>query len=162
KKKITGLVYQLLDLGLLERSDGEYPVLMLKEASWEVMRGQRPVRLIRIHKEGVRKPRADAESWEGVDKGLFEALRELRRELAHQRGVPPFIIFPDTALRDMARKCPTTPQAMRLVHGVGEKKLADLGDQFIEHIAAYCRQHERPTDVAYDSWTEPAPKRTRR
>ncbi len=161
KKTLTGLVYQLLDLGLLERSDDEYPVLRLNAASWEVMRGNRPVRLMRTKKEGVKKSRAEAVSWEGVDNGLFEALRELRRRIAQERGVPPFIVFPDTALRDMARKRPTTLDAMRTVSGVGAKKLADLGDRFAEFIADYCRNNALPTPPADASYQVPVRRRRR-
>ncbi len=161
KKTLTGLVYQLLDLGLLERSDDEYPVLRLNASSWEVMRGSRPVRLMRTKKEGVKKSRAEAVSWEGVDNALFEALRELRRRIAQERGVPPFIVFPDTALRDMARKRPTTLDAMRTVSGVGAKKLADLGAQFAEFIADYCRNNPLPTVCADMSDQVPVRRRRR-
>ena len=104
RKALTNVVYQLLDHGLLERSGEERPVLRLNDASWAVLRGKRAVRLLKPKKE-VRKTRFDQESWEGVDRGLFESLRSLRREVAEERGVPAYVLFSDATLRDMA--CPS-------------------------------------------------------
>jgi len=121
----------------LERTPGDRPVLQLNDASWEVMRGQRAVRLMRPKAEPVRETRSSAESWEGVDRELFEHLREVRKELAKERGVPAFVIFSDATLRDMARRKPTTIAAMAKVFGVGKAKLADLGDRFVDAVRAF-------------------------
>jgi ATP-dependent DNA helicase RecQ len=137
RKALTNLLYQLVDGGLLDRTAGDRPVLQLNEASWAVMRGQRPVQLLQP-KIKVRKTRADEESWEGVDRGLFETLRKLRREIAAERGVPPFVLFNDATLRDMARVRPGSSQALLRIRGIGERKSADLGTQFLEAIASYC------------------------
>src|SRR5262249_15752484 len=66
KKSLTNMVYQLLDQSLLERSDDEFPVLRLNAASWEVMRGERSVRLLQARTKNVKKTAFDEESWEGV------------------------------------------------------------------------------------------------
>lgn len=150
RKTLTNMLYQLIDAGLLQRTSDERPVLRLNEASWAVMRGQRPVRLLQAKKE-LAKTRADAESWEGVDTGLFEHLRALRRALADERGVPPYVLFSDATLRDMARARPGSPAAFINVRGIGQRKLADLGPQFIQHIAAYCREHGLQLDAAVGS-----------
>jgi ATP-dependent DNA helicase RecQ len=102
------------------------------------MRGQRTVKLIQA-KASVRKTKFDEESWEGVDRGLFEELRRLRREIADGRGVPPYVLFSDATLRDLARLRPGSPATMRTVRGVGERKLVDLGDRFLGLIAQFCR-----------------------
>src|SRR5439155_582165 len=86
--------------------------------------------------------------WEGVDHGLFEALRLLRKDVAAAQSVPPYVIFHDTALRDMARRRPTTLEGFRHVQGVGEKKLADHGAAFVALIVDYCRANHLTTDVA--------------
>ena len=103
-------IYQLIGQGVLVQTEDEYPVLKLNAASWEVMRGQRQVRLIQLvrRKKGERPDRSSAAvvSWEGVDKDLFEALRGLRRNLANQRQVPPYVIFHDGVLRELARVRP--------------------------------------------------------
>ena len=76
----------------------------------------------------------EAESWQDVDRDLFERLRAVRLEIARARGVPPYVIFHDTTLREMARLRPTTLEALRSVKGVGERKAADLGETFLEAI----------------------------
>ncbi|MFQ5744490.1 MAG: DNA helicase RecQ, partial [Acidobacteriota bacterium] len=134
RKELMNLTYQLLDQRLLERSDGEYPVLRLNNASLEVLRGYRQVRLVPVKTRKVRTTSREAESWEGVDRQLFERLRALRTRLARERNVPPYVIFSDASLRDMARTRPTTREEFLGVHGVGEKKLADLGETFLACI----------------------------
>jgi ATP-dependent DNA helicase RecQ len=148
RKALINMVYQLVDQGLVERTAGDRPVLRLNEASWMVMRGQRVVRLIQPKRGEVAKTAVDQASWEGVDTGLFESLRELRREVATERGVPPYVVFSDATLRDMARVRPGSPATLLHVRGVGERKLADLGERFLARIASYCRAHELPFDVA--------------
>jgi len=76
----------------------------------------------------------EAEAWQDVDRDLFERLRAVRLEIARARGVPPYVIFHDTTLRDMARLRPTTLEALRGVKGVGERKAADLGETFLAEI----------------------------
>jgi ATP-dependent DNA helicase RecQ len=69
-----------------------------------------------------------------VDRALFERLRALRRELARERGVPPYVIFHDTTLREMARIKPDSLASLRQVYGVGDRKAAELGEQFLSAI----------------------------
>ncbi len=144
RKTIVNLVYQLLDEGVLERTQDDRPVLRLNAASWEVMRGKRTVRLLQPKAKAPAKTRLDAESWEGIDRGLFESLRQLRREIALERGVPAYVVFGDATLRDMARLRPSSEEALLAVRGVGERKLADLGARFLAHIAEYCRTRSLP------------------
>jgi len=147
KKTLTNWVYQLLDQGLLERTVGTLPVLRLNDASWEVMRGRRTVHLIRSAAKPVKETRGAVASWEGVDQGLFEHLRGVRRELAKESGVPPFVIFGDRTLRDLARRRPTSTATLPRVHGIGEAKLTKFGDRFLGAIRSYCRAHRLSTDV---------------
>ena len=146
RKTLTNMVYQLIDDGLLERTSDERPVLRLNAASREVLRGTRTVRLLQP-KTKVRKTRFDQMSWESVDTGLFETLRNLRREIANQRNVPAYVLFSDSTLRDMARLRPGSSTALLSVRGVGERKLADLGDRFLEEIKNYCQANRLPLDV---------------
>jgi ATP-dependent DNA helicase RecQ len=84
------------------------------------------------------------------DEVLLEALRRLRKRLADARDVPAFVIFSDVALRQMAREYPLDARAFLRINGVGDKKLADLGEAFMatiaEHVAAHGKQR----------WEEPA------
>ncbi|HEX3467495.1 MAG TPA: DNA helicase RecQ [Candidatus Elarobacter sp.] len=74
---------------------------------------------------------------EEYDRDLFAALRALRREIAAERDVPPYVVFSDAVLRSMARDVPRTPAQLRGISGVGEKKLADFGARFLAAIAAH-------------------------
>jgi ATP-dependent DNA helicase RecQ len=141
RKSVTNMIYQLLDAGLLERTGDDRPILKLNDASWSVLRGQRTVQLLQP-KTKVRKSRFEEESWNNVDGDLFESLRSLRRELATERGVPAYLLFSDATLRDMARVKPASAAALLGIRGVGERKLADLGQRFLDHIASYCRAND--------------------
>jgi len=137
RKALMNLVYQLLDQGLMQRSDGERPVLQLNAISWEVLRGQREVRLTRPRAAPVRKTKAEAETWADVKQDLFERLRAVRKELARRRGVPPYLIFTDVSLRDMARRAPTTLDDFLRVNGVGQQKLRNYGREFVDAVREY-------------------------
>ncbi len=140
KPVLRDLIFQLVDQGYLARSDGDRPVLRLLPAAQSVLSGSEQVSL----KQPLSTPPAQstpshvAENlWSGVDRGLFEHLRELRRSLAQERGVPAFVIFGDATLRDLAEKRPDTLDGLREVRGVGDKKLADLGQIFLDAISEY-------------------------
>jgi ATP-dependent DNA helicase RecQ len=150
RKTLINMLYQLLDGGLLERTAEERPVLRLNDASRDVLRGKRTVRLLQSKAE-VQKTRFDEQSWEGVDHGLFESLRTLRRQVADERDVPAYVLFSDATLRDMARVRPGSASALLGIRGVGERKLADLGPRFLELIATYCRANDLPLDAALGS-----------
>ena len=134
-KKLTAMVYQLVEQGVLDRTHDDHPILKLNAASREVLRGERDVRLVRP--KAVRRTRVEAESWEGVDRDLFDSLRALRHEIATERGVPAYVIFSNASLRDMARLRPATTDEFLRVHGVGQRKLDDFGPRFIAHIKAH-------------------------
>jgi ATP-dependent DNA helicase RecQ len=76
-----------------------------------------------------------------VDRGLFEEMRGLRKELADQRQVPPYVIFSDATLREMARMRPSSLERMRLVYGVGETKLREYGERFLQVILSHGREY---------------------
>ena len=143
---LLNIIYQLIDDGLLDRSTDERPVLRLNDGAHEVLQGRRVVRLLQPRTK-VKKTRMDETSWASVDTGLFEILRRLRRRLAEQRDVPAYVLFSDATLRDMARMRPGSPSALLEIRGVGERKLEDFGQRFLDAIATYCREHRLPLDV---------------
>jgi ATP-dependent DNA helicase RecQ len=143
KGDVRDWIYQLIGQGVIVQQGDPYPILSLNAASWEVMRGQQPVRLMqpirRKKGEKVLKSRADIASWEGVDEQLFEVLRGHRRQLADERQVPPYIICSDATLRELARVRPSTLEKMRFVYGIGDAKLRDFGERFLRAIDECCR-----------------------
>jgi len=80
------------------------------------------------------------DGWRGVDRALFERLRDLRKTIAGERGAPAYIIFSDETLRDLARSRPLTLTEMKRVKGIGDRKLADLGQRFLVEIRDHCRE----------------------
>ena len=92
------------------------------------------------------------------DEVLFGKLRGLRKQLADERGVPPYIVFSDVSLRQMARFYPATDKEFSRISGVGDRKLREFGDVFLHEIATYL--HANPRQIfADDSFGEPAARR---
>jgi ATP-dependent DNA helicase RecQ len=126
---------------------GEYNVLTVTEKGRRVLKGLERPRLLKPAEKPARKARAVADSWEGVDRGLFEALRHLRAKLAGRRKVPAYVVFGDRALRDMARRKPATPEQLLQISGVGEKKQQQYGKIVLGAIAEYCLAHGIETNT---------------
>lgn len=149
REAVIAYIEQLIDLGALDRDEGEhgrYPTLRLNAASLAVLRGQRGVSLVEakpaagVRAERVASPGARREdALAGLsddERALFESLRVLRREIADERGVPPFMIFADTTLIELARARPASEAAFVQIRGVGQAKLGAFGRRFIDHIRA--------------------------
>ena len=88
---------------------------------------------------GGRKRRVggDPAVWDGVDRGLFETLRQCRTEVARARAVPPYVVFHDATLREMARLRPTSLDGLLAVKGVGTRKADGLGEAFLTAIRSH-------------------------
>jgi len=140
-------IEQLVGQGYLEKT-GEFNVLHVTEGGWHVLHGEEVPTLLKPADKHVRASRVAVDSWEGVDHGLFEALRGLRRELALKRNVPAYVVFSDAALRGMARLRPSTPDALLRVSGVGSAKAEQYGDLFLGAIGKHCREHSLSMDVS--------------
>jgi len=141
--EVRGYIDQLIAHGLLRQSGEQYPVLQLTPLGAALLRDESAAPDLTLARQrkpqkgrGPARSRVEAESWEGVDRALFEELRALRLRIARERGVPPYVIFHDTTLRELAKLRPTTPDALRHVYGVGARKAEDLGEQVLEVIRA--------------------------
>jgi ATP-dependent DNA helicase RecQ len=128
----------LLHPGLMTQSQDGYAVLSLNEASWQVLRGERTVQVGESVKP-ARGRRAAKSAAAGGDDKLFEALRTLRKRLADEAGMPPYIVFNDASLRDMAQRQPKTLEEFATILGVGQAKLARYGRQFVEVVVTAAR-----------------------
>jgi ATP-dependent DNA helicase RecQ len=96
-------------------------------------------------------------SWEGVDRDLFESLRQRRLELAKLRGLAPYLIFSDATLRELARIRPSTLERMHRVHGIGSAKLEEFGPEFLDLIQRHCRATGSKQDVAAQALPKRSP-----
>jgi ATP-dependent DNA helicase RecQ len=135
------LVRTLVHQGLVAESQDGYPVLSLNAESWQVLKGELAVQVARAARNtgSTRRERPSAQlaSLGGGDKSLFDVLRTLRKQLADQHGLPPYVIFHDATLREMAEQRPATLNEFSRIRGIGEAKLVRYGERFIEAI----RQH---------------------
>lgn len=127
----------LLHQGLMTQSQDGYAVLSLNEASWQVLKGERSVS-VGVSVKPARDRKAVKPLAGSMDDTLFEALRALRKRLADDAGMPPYIVFNDASLRDMAQRQPTTLEEFATIVGVGQAKLARYGGQFVELIRERC------------------------
>ncbi|MDP6525157.1 MAG: RecQ family ATP-dependent DNA helicase [Kiritimatiellia bacterium] len=132
------LVDNLLAQGLIAQTTGDYPVLQLLPASRDVLFGEKEVSVLKtLRKAGKRSLQGARLQGEPYDEDLFEKLRSLRKELASEQGVPPFVIFSDRTLHEMACHFPTTKVQLLAISGVGETKLSRYGTQFMEAIEEF-------------------------
>jgi ATP-dependent DNA helicase RecQ len=139
--EIRGYIEQLIAHGLLRQTDDAYPVLALTDRGVRLLKdaGAEPDLALARQRKPVKdrapkRSRVEAEAWQDVDRDLFDRLRALRLQIARSRGVPPYVIFHDTTLRELARMRPTSVDALRGVYGVGARKAEDLGAMFLEII----------------------------
>ena len=125
-KDISDLILRLSAMQYLDITESQYPVVTLNELSWQVLRGQKKVWQKMVI---VKKAKAKGE--------LFEALRSLRKELATKEKLPPYMIFSDATLIQMATDKPTDLELMKNIRGVGEFKLQKYGEEFLTVIKSY-------------------------
>lgn len=124
-QEIKDRINYLVAENFLELSNGEYPVVKLMPIALSVLKGE-----AKVTQRLARKP-----SGEKVDEiSLFDCLRVLRRKIALQENLPPYMIFADTTLREMAQVCPRDRNMLLRISGVGERKLEKYGDQFLTEI----------------------------
>jgi len=120
---------------LISEQDG-FPLAQLTNSGVSLCKGQGTVRLSRpIATKKSKRPAAEVPGWVGVDQSCFERLRGLRRLIADAIGKPPYVVFADSTLRDLARLRPGNDNEMRGVKGVGEQKLQRYGEAFQACIA---------------------------
>jgi len=143
---VRGYIEQLVAEGFLAREGDPYPVLRLTPAGATLMRGQTDCTLYReVRPPSAPKRRRGASPIGGaslptdIDRDLFDALRDVRLRIARERGVPPYVIFHDTTLKEMVERRPKTIDDLYEIYGVGAKKAADFGDAFLDAIRTFRR-----------------------
>jgi len=134
-----GVIRHLVHHGYLNQDVGNYSVLKLTKASWPLLRGEKTLEMAKPRtKTGTKSKRTRSkEIGDDYDRDLFDVLRSVRKELADQAGVPPFVIFHDKTLADMAHQIPQTMQDMIHIHGVGVRKNEKYGEIFIDAIKTF-------------------------
>jgi len=146
KRHWRSIIDDLIAQEFLAISPDGLPILHVTQAGGEVLFGRRSFSVLK-KRQAETAPKASrtgrrAESPEHAgeyDAGLFEHLRALRTRLAREKNVPPYVVFSDRTLREMSQLAPSSEEEMRSVTGIGEKKLAQYGQAFLEAIADYPR-----------------------
>ena len=144
------MIDNLLAQGLVIQTEGNYPVLQLQPESREVLFGDREVHVLKTKKlppktrrrgQAGRRERAGGTEVGEYNEDLFDELRDIRKELATEQSVPPYVVFTDRTLHEMARFFPATETEMLQLTGVGRKRLANYGQQFLTAIQAFRQAH---------------------
>lgn len=133
EKEIVDLMNGLAADGYIALTEGKYPVVRLMPKAVPVLRGEEPL----MQRRRIAKKRVVT-----GNAGLFEALRQLRKDISRQENVPPYVIFPDSTLREMSESCPVDRMSMLSVKGVGEAKFIRYGVLFMERIQQYMENGE--------------------
>ncbi|TAE49529.1 MAG: DNA helicase RecQ [Oscillatoriales cyanobacterium] len=116
----------LINQGFLDEKTDGFPILKLNEKSWEIMKRQRTVE---IAIEAPREVQGRTRSLAVEVEGLFSILRSLRKQIADEQFVPPYVVFADRSLRDMAEKRPQNLTEFEEVYGVGSNKRDKYGNK---------------------------------
>lgn len=150
-KEVGDFIEFLISQELIAIEQGQFPTLYVSSKGKEVLLGKLPVN--RRETVKVREIKNDDP--------LFEELRELRRKIAGEENVPPFVIFSDAALKDMCAKLPKTSEEFLQVSGVGEHKLQKYGLDFIQTIRSFSEAHpEREPEKGTTAAVKKSPKKT--
>jgi ATP-dependent DNA helicase RecQ len=136
---VRGFIEQLVAEQMLTREGDPYPVLRLTPAGISLLKGSGECPLYRevVPAKVKGKGRARLAHGNGVDPELFDVLRNVRLRLARERDVPPYVIFHDRTLQEMADRRPRTLDDLHDIYGVGVRKAADFGDAFLDAIRTF-------------------------
>ena len=160
---VYGIVDDLSDtqvretIGLLLRDHlleqvGEFRALAVTDSGRDVLNRRNPIFLPQLTARAEPKTPSNQQDAIEYDSALFEKLRALRRTLASDRGVPPYVIFGDAVLQQMAHYFPQSDETLIQMSGVGETKLHEFGSSFITTIRDYCRLYDLGDKLAQNTY----------
>lgn len=131
----------LISQGYLKKTEGDYPVVALTEKSNAVLKGEEKVALIELTAKEPKKFSLVKDISHPYLPDLFDTLKSVRTKFAKTENVPPYIIFSDASLVEMATYLPLNLTEMQKISGVGESKLQKYGDDFLFEIVQYCQNN---------------------
>jgi ATP-dependent DNA helicase RecQ len=148
-------ISQLLNSGVMDIAYDEAHSFKLNAFSRQVLYEKRKVELVRFIPLSERKAKEEAQlpkekpKQEIIRDALFERLRTLRKQIADRMGVPPYVVFTDATLSEMAQKRPVSEAQMKAISGIGTERYRNYGDTFIKEIVAFARENTKPgTSIA--------------
>ena len=148
-KSLREIMATLVGRGLLARSDSQYPTLSVTPQGRRFLKERENIELPVL--ESTKRVLRDSKAELDYDNDLFQKLRELRTRLASERGVPPYVVFGDVSLREMAHYYPQSEASLLKINGVGRVKLNDFGDEFLATIRDYAEPKSIPDGAAMAS-----------
>ncbi|MFL2134386.1 DNA helicase RecQ [Desemzia sp. FAM 24101] len=137
---IKDIISIMISEGYLHLGGDQYPILQFTTKTNDLLKATVRLTMTKSLKEETTATKKSVENIENYDTGLFELLRELRRGIAQEMGKPPFVVFSDRSLIDMAAKFPASDTEFLNIHGVGEAKLEEYGERFLEVIQTYATE----------------------
>ncbi|MCF0059405.1 DNA helicase RecQ [Dyadobacter sp. CY356] len=143
-------ISQLLNSGVMDIAYDEAHSFKLNPASQQVLYGKRKVELVRFIPLSERKAKEEAQlpkekpKQEIIRDALFERLRMLRKQIADRMGVPPYVVFTDSTLSEMAQKRPVSEAQMKAISGIGTERFRNYGETFIKEIVDFARENTKP------------------
>ena len=147
----------LIEQGYLRQTDGQYPVIVLTEKSDGVLRGKATVELIKVKVKDEKRPSLVGDVQHEYSRDLFDELKRMRTVFAKGENVPPYVIFSDATLIEMATYLPHDIAEMRQISGVGDLKLEKYGRDFVNEVRNYCKRNDLISKIDLKS-----PKRERK
>jgi ATP-dependent DNA helicase RecQ len=152
----------LIAQGFLKQTEGQYPTIVLTEKSMDVLRGNVSVELFKVNIKEDRKKSLVAEAAPDYFKDLFDELKRLRTAFARDENVPPYVVFSDATLIEMASYLPQTTDELLKISGVGDLKLEKYGADFLFEIKKYSRANNLASRIDLKSPRREPKKRTKR
>ncbi len=152
----------LISQDLLTQTEGQYPTIVLTEKSQDVLRGNVRVDLIKVKIKENKKASLVSEISHEYFKDLFDHLKKVRTTFAKNDNVPPYVVFSDATLVEMATYLPQNEQEIRRISGVGDLKLEKYGADFLEVIKDYCDINNFASRINLKSPKREPKKRTKR
>ncbi len=144
-EECRSFIRQLVANGYLDQSSDQYPVVTLNERSQAILSGDETVQLSRPNGSQVRNRGETGQNERPFDASLFEELRSVRKALAEDLDIPPYMVFHDRTLKEIARRYPGTLEEFATIPGVGHAKLQKFGDIITSAIRDY-RSRQHPGD----------------
>ena len=141
---VRNWIDQLVAQDFLERV-GEHSVLQITGLGSACLKGEKTPTLSRP--KNKQHTVAALDKWEGVDRGLFEALRSMRMDIATERNVPPYVILGDVSLRELAKFRPTSAANLLKIYGIGQAKNKEFGSQILQQIQTYCQKNDLESNL---------------
>lgn len=152
----------IINQGFLAQTDGQFPIIVLTDKSEDVLKGKTKVELFKVTEKEEKKTSLVSQAAPPYIKPLFDELKKLRTNFAIADNVPPYVIFSDATLVEMATYLPFTTSDMLKISGVGDLKLEKYGGDFLYEIKSYCETNNLDTRIDLKAVKREPKKRTKR